>query len=347
MNMVRVLSIDGGGIRGVIPAQVLVRIEELLVEFSGDKDARISDFFDLIAGTSTGGIISALCVCPSADNPLKARYTAKEILKMYEENGRSIFTRSVKTKTYDYFGLFNPIYQKDNLEKILQDYFGEVRLSETVKPCLIPSYDLQSGKAVFFSKLLLDFGSEDDLSLKDVVRATSAAPTYFPVKECDPAAFIDGGLFANNPALCAYVEATKFPSGPQSRDIMLLSLGTGSIGSTYPYKEAKKWGRLNWIIPVINIYGSAASQVVDHQLHRIYAEKELGSNYLRLEADLSKHAASKAMDDASPKNIRHLMEVGNDLVKDNEGLLREFVKKIVSSQETSRHRDLYRKRNRG
>ena len=345
MSMIRVLSIDGGGIRGVIPARILIRIEELLQEYSGDENARISDFFDLIAGTSTGGILTALSICPDDINQGRPKYTAEDILKLYIDNGRKIFSRSLKTKTYDYFGLFNPIYQKENFEKILEEFFGDVMLTDAVKPCLIPAYDIESGKAVFFSQLLHTADTVQDLPLKVVVRATSAAPTYFPIENTsDEPAYIDGGLFANNPALCAYVEATKFPCEPLARDIMILSLGTGSKGTSYPYKQAKNWGRLGWVIPVINIYGSASSQVVDHQLRRIYGQKDLDGNYLRIEPDLSKYEVSGDMDDASAKNIRNLVKVGEGAIAEYDGQLREFVKKVVKSHEDNRHDDLFRKR---
>ncbi|MCL1948406.1 MAG: patatin-like phospholipase family protein [Turicibacter sp.] len=345
---VRILSIDGGGIRGVIPATILIRIEELLQEYSGDKSARISDYFDLIAGTSTGGILTALCVCPDDINKTRSKYAAKDILDMYVDKGKKIFTRTLKTQTVDYFGLFSPIYQKGNFERILEGYLGDAMLSDAVKPCLIPAYDIESGKAVFFSQLMLTAKTIEDVPLTFVVRATSAAPTYFPVQNAEgDTAFIDGGLFANNPALCAYVEATKFPCEPLARDIMVLSLGTGSKGNSYPYKKAKRWGRIGWVIPVIDIYGSAASQVVDHQLRRIYAQKELDANYLRIEPDLSKYDVSYDMDDASAKNIQNLIKVGEGAAEEFDSQLREFIQKIVASHETFCHDDLYIRRKRG
>lgn len=345
MGMVRVLSIDGGGIRGVIPARILMRVEELLQEYSGDPSARVSDFFDLIAGTSTGGILTALCVCPDQINKERSKYSAEDILNLYVNNGKKIFTRTLKTKTVDYFGLFSHIYQKENFEKILDSYLGDLMLSETVKPCLIPAYDLERGRAVFFSQLVHNAEAVEDLPLKVVVRATSAAPTYFPVEHSEVApAYIDGGLFANNPALCAYVEASKFPCGPLSRDIMVLSLGTGSIGTAYPYKQAKKWGRIGWVVPVIHIYSSAASQVVDHQLRRIYGQKDLDANYLRIEPDLSQYDVSYAMDDASAQNIKKLIKVGEVEAQQYEDQLRTFIKKVVESNKTDEHRDLYSRR---
>lgn len=344
MGKVRVLSIDGGGIRGVIPARILIRIEELLQEYSGNPNARVSDYFDLISGTSTGGILTALCVCPDKINSQKPKFTAQDILNMYVEHGSKIFTRSWRTKTIDQLGLFNPIYQKENFEKILENYLGDTMLSETVKPCLIPAYDIESGNAVFFSQLMHTANSVQDVPLKTVVRATSAAPTYFPVEHTDSPTYIDGGLFANNPALCAYVEASKFPCEPLSRDIMILSIGTGSKGTSYPYKKAKKWGRIGWIVPIINIYGSAASQVVDHQLRRIYNQRELDSNYLRIEADLSKFDVNYDMDDASAKNIKNLIKVGEATANEYDDELRKFIKALVESHRTDRHEHLYRRR---
>jgi len=348
-GMVRVLSIDGGGIRGIIPAKILIRVEELLQEYSQDAQAKISDYFDLIAGTSTGGVLTALCLCPDKKGSWKSKYTAQDMLNLYVKYGKDIFKRSVKTQSYDYFGLFNPLYQKTQFEKILDEYLGQYRLTDLTKPCLIPAYDIEHGKAVFFNKLGVEKGEDKNFLMRDVVRATTAAPTYFPVakskeKKKKESTFIDGGMFANNPALCAYIEATKFPSEPTQKEVLILSLGTGARDRHYPYRVAKHWGRLGWIIPVIDVYGSAASQTVDHQLRKLYEQKNLKANYLRIEPSLDQFNVDKGMDNISKKNIKALQHVGDKMVEQYDEQLRLFVKKIYESQVTFPHERLYRKR---
>ena len=339
---VRVLSIDGGGIRGIIPAKILIRVEELLQEYSQNPDAKIGDYFDLIAGTSTGGILTALCLCPEKVGSKTSKYSAKNILDFYLRYGRDIFKRSFMTKYLDYFGLFHPIYQKESLETILQKYLGDYRLSDLTKPCLIPAYDIELGKATFFNQLGIAKDSGRDELVRDVVRATTAAPTYFPVaRPNDDNAFIDGGLFANNPALCAYVEATKFPCEPVPKEILILSLGTGAADIHYPYQRARNWGRLSWVIPVINIYGSAASQTVDHQLEKLYEQKGLESNYLRIEPSLNKFKVDKGMDSVSDRNLKALQHIGDVTAEEYDGQLKLFVKKIYKSHLNCPHKALY------
>ena len=347
-RVIRVLSIDGGGIRGIIPAKILIRVEELLREYSQDQNAKIGDFFDLIAGTSTGGIITALCLCPEEKGSSKAKYSAKDMLNLYLEHGEAIFTRSFKTRYLDYLGLFNPLYQKEALENIIVEYMGDYRLSDLIKPCLIPTYDIEQGKANFFNKMKVIKGSNEDYLIRDVVRATTAAPTYFPVaksveKKLTDESFIDGSLFANNPALCAYIEATKFPCEPRQREIHILSLGTGARDKHYPYRYAKQWGRLGWVVPVIDIYGSASSQTVDHQLRMLYERKDLMPNYLRIEPHLNEFDVDKGLDNPSHKNMEALQKVGEKMIEDYDQELRIFIKKICDSQEISPHCDLYRK----
>ena len=135
-SKIRILTIDGGGIRGLIPARILVRVEELLQEISRNKKAKISDYFDLVAGTSTGGILTALILAPEPG------YKAVDFVDLYAKYGTSIFTRAVATKTVDPLGLFNPLYQHDTLETVLLKYFGDLKVSELVRPCLIPMYNI-------------------------------------------------------------------------------------------------------------------------------------------------------------------------------------------------------------
>ena len=334
-SKIRVLAIDGGGIRGVIPATILVHIEKILQEISRNEKAKISDYFDLIAGTSTGGILTALVLVPDPG------YTATDMVKLYVDHGAEIFTRSSMTRLIDRNGLFHPLYQHEAIEKILEDYLGDLKISDLKRPCLIPTYNIETGTATFISSLEVLQNPESDRFIHDALRATTAAPTYFaPTKQKDDA-FIDGGMFANNPALCAYVEATKFPSEPRVQDIMILSLGTGSINRHYPYEHARRWGRLNWIRPALEIYSSAASQTVNHQLEMIYMSKDREGNYLRIEPNLNDFSVGVAMDQTNADNIKALIEVGDKMCEKYDTKLRKFLQQVVLSNVISSHEMLY------
>ena len=332
----RILSIDGGGIRGVIPAQILVHVEKILREISRNDQAHISDYFDLVAGTSTGGILTALILAPGK------KFNASEMVDLYINHGTEIFTRSAITQSIDRLGLFNPIYQHERLEAILEDYLGFIRISELVKPCLIPTYNIETGRATFVSSLAIMQNPSRDRFVKDVVRATTAAPTYFAPARRFKEAFVDGGMFANNPALCAYIEATKFPAAPRPEEIMLLSIGTGSINRNYPYEQSRRWGRLNWIRPALEIYSSSASQTVNHQLEMLYQQKDAIDNYLRIEPNLSDFEVSFSLDDASNDNIKGLKNVGIAMSKEYDAKLRAFLQKVVLSNTINSHEKLYK-----
>jgi len=332
---IRILSIDGGGIRGIIPACLLIHIENIIKEISRNEDALISDYFDLIAGTSTGAILTAL-ILDSKNN-----YCAKDMLNLYKEYGNAIFTRSLATRTIDRGALFNPLYQHEVLETVLKKYFDDLLISQLKRPCLIPTYNLETGNAEFISGLEIFQNIGQDKLVRDVIRATTAAPTYFEPAKKGRYSFIDGGMFANNPALCAYVEATKFPLEPKTSDIMILSFGTGSVNRKYPYTEARKWGRLNWLRPALEIYSSASSQTVNHQLEKLYENKELKENYLRIEPHLEDFNVNTAMDDTSVKNIENLIKVGMKLCEIHDLELRKFLKQVVMSNVLSHHELLY------
>ncbi|MCL2560067.1 MAG: patatin-like phospholipase family protein [Turicibacter sp.] len=334
-SKIRVLAIDGGGIRGIIPAGVLAHIEKLLREISKNKEAHISDYFDLIAGTSTGGILTALLLHPDK------KYRATDMTALYVNHGEAIFTRNLATRTVDRLGLFNPLYQHEPLEGLLQTYLGDIKISELVRPALLPTYNIETGVATFVSGLRVNEKPEYDCKVRDVLRATTAAPTYFAPTQKQRGAFIDGGMFANNPALCAYVEASKFPSGPSSKDIMLLSLGTGSINRSYPFDQARKWGRLNWVRPALEIYASAASQTVNHQLEMFYENKDRRGNYLRIEPDLNEFDVHPGMDVATADNIEKLQVVGKAMCEKYDRALRVFLEQVVRSNVVSGHERLY------
>lgn len=336
-NMIRILSIDGGGIRGIIPAKLLIRLEELLQFYSGNQEAHLSDYFDLIAGTSTGAILTSLYLCPEFIGSTKSKYTAKEILDLYVNHGQDIFEKKLWYRFKNGFGLVGPQYLPDYLEKLLEDYLGETRMEDLVKPCLIPAYDITSGDAWFFNQMNAYRDVSYNFLVREIVRGSTAAPTYFPVAKISDSirgemALIDGGMFANNPALCAYIEACKFPSHPTEENIMIISLGTGSKEISYNYEKAHNWGIMQWAIPVLDIYGSAASQTVHHKLQMLYQSNDLKDQYLRIEPELKVNHVTHQMDNVSEENIKALLALGDKLIAEYDSQLKLFARKLVIEQ---------------
>lgn len=313
--MKKILSIDGGGIRGIIPGQILVAIEKKLKHKTNNKEARIADYFDFFAGTSTGGILTCLNLCPSDNQPSKAKFSAEDAVKLYMEYGDEIFELSTWHRIRTGGGITDEKYSEKNLEHLLETYFKNIRLSQLVKPCIIPAYDIDRRSAHFFAQH--DFATDGDgadFYIKDVCRATSAAPTYFEAAEIKSLSgvtypLIDGGVFANNPALCAYSEVRNSNSNPVAKDMFIVSLGTGSKHKSYKYDKAKNWGTLGWIKPIIDIMMSGASETTDYHLKKIFSAGGNEDQYIRIQPSWMGNA-DLDMDNASRENLEALKEVG-------------------------------------
>lgn len=292
-----VLSIDGGGIRGLIPALVLADIEKK----TGEK---IHQMFDLICGTSTGGIIALGVAMDNGSGG--AKFTAKQMAKIYEDRGRDIFGRSLWKGVSSVGGLGDEKYSADGLEEVLEEYFSNEPMGACLTPTLISSYDIQNRTPVFFKSWRGQFRS---IEIRHIARATSAAPTYF-----EPAlvtvsgsmkALVDGGVFINNPAVSAYVEAKKlFPE----EEIKLLSIGTGELVRPIAYQDARNWGKLEWALPVMGCIFDGVSDAAHYQMKEL-----LGNNYLRLQTSLS--IASDDMDNATRGNIENLKAEAHKLLR--------------------------------
>jgi patatin-like phospholipase/acyl hydrolase len=210
-------------------------------------------------------------------------------------------------------GVLDEMYSATELEKALDDYFGETKLSELLKPCLITSYDIKRRMGHFFTQHDARKKTGWDYLIKDVARATSAAPTYFEcsdVKSVSEVSYplIDGGVFVNNPTLCAFAEVyNENKTAPDK--MVILSLGTGYSKKEYDYEKAKDWGMIQWVKPLIDIMMSGVSEVVDYQLRQIFEAVGAHGQYIRINTELPIDVSTD-MDDASPKNLLALKELG-------------------------------------
>jgi len=329
----RILSIDGGGMRGIIPGTILAELEKRIILKTNNEKARISDYFDLVAGTSTGGILVCLLLCPGEDN--RPKFTATQAVNLYLNNGNKIFSTSIWHKIMTMGGVLNEKYPEAGLEELLKEYLGDVKLSQLLKPCLITSYDILNRKSVFFNKT----DAKDDYTdyyLRDIARATSAAPTYFEVADAHSLSgtaypLIDGGVFANNPAMCALAECTKIKPDVKLSEILFLSLGTGvdkKKEHSYTYEKAKNWGIAGWIAPLIEIMMSANSETVDYQLMKIFANTGNAKGYVRLEPDLI--TADPSMDNATQKNMDALKQDASFFIAENDDLISQITDALLT-----------------
>lgn len=329
----RILSIDGGGIRGIIPGKILAAVEKHLQKVKDDPDLRIADCFDMIAGTSTGGILSCIYLADDPSNPGRPRFTAEEAVGLYLDRGDEVFDLSLWRRFFNPWQIRDEKYSADGIEEALDDYFGDTRLRALLKPTLITAYDMRNRHAHFFRQ---HRAHEDrmDFLVKDVARATSAAPTYFEparVKSMSgvPFTLIDGGLFANNPAMCAYAEARRREEfgNPTAKNMMILSLGTGEVKKRYFYKEYKDAGLLEWATPLLDIMMGGVAETTDYQMQKMFQAVKAPDQYLRINIELLDETTA-AMDNATPENIARLSAIGQEAADKHWDEITRFAEKL-------------------
>jgi len=334
---VKILSIDGGGIRGIIPAMLLAEIER--------RTGRAAcELFDLIAGTSTGGIIALGVTVPDTSGPGAGRlprWSAQQLAELYVEDGGEIFHRSLVRTINTADGLRVEKYAASGLEALLERCLGDALLSQALTDVLITSYDIQQHQPFFFKSFdprartpatpgsggdSADAGASPppspDYAMRVVGRATSAAPTYFepehvlalsPTAEPQDYALVDGGTFANNPAMCAYAEATRNHPGA---DVLIVSLGTGRLTESISYEQAKHWGLVQWVHPLLGVMMDGSSAAIDYQLDELLGPDR---GHFRFQAVLD--GVSDSLDDAGAANTAGLRELAEQLIAENAGRL--------------------------
>lgn len=304
---VRILSIDGGGIRGIIPATILAHLERAAGGFP------IHRMFDLIAGTSTGAILAAGLTRPS---PL----AAAALSDLYLSRGAEIFSRS--KLSYIRSAISGPKYDAAPLERIMEGYFGPLSIAQCVTPLLVPCYDIERREAHFFKSWRASTTPSVNYALKDVVRAAVAAPTYFAPALIHSAsgerlAAVDGALFSNNPAMCAIAEARVLY--PNANKFILVSLGVGEFRKPIAYEKARAWGLLAWAPPVIDCCMDGTADTVHYQVNECF-----GANvqYHRFQINLNGgDGPTDCIDDASHTNVLKLINKAKRIVFDNSDTL--------------------------
>jgi len=323
-KIIKILSIDGGGIRGIIPALIMDDIEQR----TGQP---IASLFDYIAGTSTGGILALALTKDRGDGT--PQYSALDALRLYREHGARIFSRTVWHRIRSVGSLFEECYPVDGLETLLDEYFGEARLKDALSNVIVTSYEIERRIPWFFRSERARLRPDYDFPIKQVARATSAAPTYFePCKILtedgqDYYALVDGGMFANNPTLCAYVDAKM--AHPDA-DFLVVSLGTGQLTREFPYDSAVGWGMIEWVQPAINILMQGVNETVGFQMQQILPERADGRRqYYRFQTPLIE--GNDDMDDASRTNMRVLQLVAEHLIRNNDLALRQLCRDLVTA----------------
>ena len=341
----RMLSIDGGGIRGLIAARVIARLEELISGEAGEE-RRLADCFHMFAGTSTGGLLALGLTVPDPADPTRPRLTGSDLVELYLGEGPRIFGDTLH-KLLSLGGWIAPKHSAARFERALRDRFGDARLQDGLRELIVTSYDMSEPGPHFFKRWRARESGERDAKMTEVGLSTSAAPTYFPSHGLDGRALVDGGLFAANPSVAAVVEALKRrdeePHDLGTGDLLLVSLGTGQHETGHPQSQVRRWGRIGWILPrrqdpaLIAAFLDGQSDAADHWAEILLnhqpgraaldpASRGAGPRYFRFQTKLE---VSTALDDASPGALGQLTEAADRLISEQDGRLREVARRLA------------------
>lgn len=300
----RILSLDGGGIRGLMSALWLQRLE---AELPGP----LYEHFDLVAGTSTGAILACA---------VSKGIPAERIVDLYVSRGKVVFPStpsrlwSRATRLFS-DGVSAPKYDGEGLERVLKDIFRtSVFGNLKIKPTLVTTYNTFRRTPVVFKNDRPEYHS---LRVSDICKASASAPTYFPahVIQVDglEAPLIDGGVVANNPTACAIAEAFRVnkqagDDGYDTSQFLVASFGTGETTRRITAEEAVEWGAAEWVLPLIDVLFDGSADSVDYIARQILPE----NNYFRFQTRLDK--AYDDMDNADETNLRALQLIAAEYI---------------------------------
>ncbi|XP_037419298.1 patatin-like protein 1 [Triticum urartu] len=342
-RLITVLSIDGGGIRGLIPSTILAFLESKLQELDG-PDARIADYFDVIAGTSTGALVTSMLAAPGENK--RPLFAAKDINQFYLDNGPKIFPQrrwGFLTPVANLLGaVMGPKYDGKFLHDKIKNLTNDVTVADTVTNIVVPTFDIKYLQPVIFNTYEAKVNPLKNAHLSDICISTSAAPTYFPAHHFtthDPLGklpdreyhLVDGGVAANNPTMVAMSMITQevmrrnpdFTHGKPAEysNYLIISIGTGTAkqAEKYTAPDCAKWGVLRWLkdgrfTPLLDIFSHASADMVDIHAAVLFQSLRVEKNYLRIQDDsLTGHTSS--VDISTKENMEALIGIGNKLLK--------------------------------
>lgn len=321
----KILSLDGGGMRGVISARILQEVEQQLKERKG---LALHQYFDMITGTSTGSILTA---------GIAIKKDADELLNLYKENANTIFPYREEILSPPLQGIKNAFslskYSHTGLIKTLRKELKETKISEIQNPIiLILAYDMLYRNTTFFTNCHPDIGARwyDDTPLWEICVSSSSAPTFFPPYELKPYneekfgkwsfPHIDGGVSANNPSLAAISQVIKVGRAPnvpletkkkykledlQLEKIAVLSIGTGRSGEPFEFNQIKSWKAVDWAQRVVDVFMEPTSEIDTTVCQQLLGGVE-SKRYLRLDFDLNERFKPKTSE--TYKDTRELVK---------------------------------------
>ncbi len=341
----RILTIDGGGIRGLIAARVIARLEQRMSEVAG-SDRRIADAFHMICGTSTGGLLGLGLTVPDPDRPDRPKLSGARLAELYVTDGPRIFGGPLG-RLPSLWGWIAPKHSPRRLREALRERYGEARLRDALRELIVTAYDMREPGPHFFKRWRVRAEPGRDATMVDVGLATAAAPTYFPSHRLGARVLIDGGVFAANPVVAAVAEALKRrgqpPADLRPQDLLLVSLGTGHFEVGFEHRQVRRWGRIGWIWPrggeppLISTFLDGQSDAAHHWADVLLNHEPGGAaiepsrmgrgpRYHRFQVTLPR---GLALDDASRSSLAELEGAAERLLSERDGELTELARRLA------------------
>lgn len=298
----KILCIDGGGIKGLFSAQILAKFEEVY-------DTKISEQFDLICGTSTGGIIALAA---------SANISMSDVVNFYKEKGPKIFAQKrkknlgklwLKIKQICYKGK----YSNEELRKALAEVFKDKKIYESSNLLCIPAFDIITAMPRVFKRDYKKFTEDNKKTYVDVALATSAAPTYLPIHNLESSQYVDGGVWANNPSLVGLMEFLyQFANDERFNGVDILSISSLEVAQgNAPKRNYNSF--IDWNENLIELFSIGQAKNMTKLFEFLDGKLKFPMNYVRItnEPLSAEHMRNISMDNASDRSLKILQSIGN------------------------------------
>jgi uncharacterized protein len=328
-----VLSIDGGGVRGIIPVAILNYLERRIQDIQGDSRIRLGNLVDFVAGTSSGAVLGALMLLPSDTKSPWAKLDMIEITDIYMEFVENFFSTNLHHKIKSLWGYHGPKYPLNLIEESILKYFNHYKMENLIKPCIITGYDISKREIILYTNL--KDGKYSSYYIKDILKSAVATPSLFQPgyfhEGDDINTVIHGDLFSGNPSMLALTEAPKdgIINSGNLKEVYFLSIGTGldhGLKRKYPYETVKNWGKADWLIPIIDIVISSSQDSIEKETRTLFESHNCLENYHRINPPII-HSSGSAMDHTKD-NLMNSIKDAIEYIEENKVYLEEIANKI-------------------
>ena len=313
MKKKRYLAMDGGGTKAIVPLVYLSYLEYQL-------NTPIVKIFDIMAGSSSGGILATALALPHPEDYMlpreekRPKFTVNEIMGLYLDMSRKVFDCNLGNSIKNLWGLLGPRYDSSRLSDFLDEEYDGTKARELLTEVMTTAYDLDKQAPSAFNS---QSDEHKDLLVKDLVMATTAAPTYFtPHNIKNMGRYVDGAIFAPTPAIWLLMGLERlFSSQPEDlakeiENTTLVSIGTSSLDSNVSkrYDGAENWGLIKWVLQVFEIFDDGVTDTIDKQISAL-----LKDNSYRLDVKVT-DKEDLSLDSTDPERLSSLYELAKDSV---------------------------------